>query len=80
MFKSFFSIGTPASIHLGVVSGIRGSRHPFRSSRVVAIAKLGMVLNPSTFNRLSNRIGGPYTSGAGTMVCAGADTISPVRG
>ncbi|KAG5595276.1 hypothetical protein H5410_036508 [Solanum commersonii] len=33
MFRSFFSIGAPASIHLGVVLEMRGASQPFRSSR-----------------------------------------------
>lgn len=40
MFGSFFSIGAPTSIHLGVVSEIRGDSHPFRSSRVYEVIML----------------------------------------
>ncbi|KAG5610357.1 hypothetical protein H5410_021638 [Solanum commersonii] len=67
--QSFFSISAPTSIHLGVVSEIRGASHPFR-----------MVLYPSAFNRLSNHGGGPLTGGTGTTVYARVGTESTAGG
>ncbi|KAG5576526.1 hypothetical protein H5410_056660 [Solanum commersonii] len=33
ILKSLFSIGAPGSIHLRVVSKIKGTSHPFKSSK-----------------------------------------------